>query len=208
MIHWRPIGSQTALYDELAELKRQGKARYIGVSLYTQNDIEAVLADDRLDGFMVALSLLNPDPFLALRERIAASGKAVIARSSLREGFLTGKFTRNTVFSDPRDQRSKWTRAQVAQVASQVDRFRFLEKPAGTLARAAIAYPLSFPEISTVALGVKRVWEADEDFGRAPGFRLTSEQFARITVLQEELDLREPRSLPARVWRSVRDRLR
>jgi aryl-alcohol dehydrogenase-like predicted oxidoreductase len=203
MIHWRPAASDTQLYDELMTLKRSGKARFIGVSLYTQSDIDAVLADERLDGFMVAVSLLNPDPFLACRERIAASGKAVIARSSLREGFLAGKFTRDTVFSDPADQRSKWTRMQIAQVVDQVERFRFLQVRAGSLARAAIGYPLTFPEISSVVLGVKRVSEAEEDFGRTPGFRLTAEEYSRVAELQFDLGVHEPQGLPARLWRRL-----
>jgi len=208
MIHWRPGEQESALYDELAKLKQSGKARFIGVSLYTQNDIDAVLADDRLDGFMVAVSLLNPDPFLARREQIAASGKAVIARSSLREGFLAGKFTRDTVFSDPADQRSKWTRAQIVEIVDQVEQFRFLEDRVGTLARAAIGYPLSFPEVSSVVLGVRRVWEADEDFGRAAGIRLTPEEFERVTALQKDLGLREPQGIAARIWQRITSGLR
>jgi aryl-alcohol dehydrogenase-like predicted oxidoreductase len=203
MLHSLPGPSESALFEELVRLKQSGKVRFVGVSVYTEGDIQAVLEDNRIDGFMVALSLLNPDPFLACRERVAASGKAVIARSALREGFLAGKFTRDTVFTDPADQRSKWSRKQVAEVVDQVERLRFLERSAGTMARAAIAYPLSFPEISTTVLGVKRVQEADEDFGRAPGLRLSAEEFAQVTALQYRLGLREPQGLPSRLWRRV-----
>jgi len=202
MIHWRPAQGDP-IYEELTSLKRSGKTRFIGVSLYSQQDVDAVLSDDRLDGFMVPVSLLNPDPFLANRERIAASGKAVIARSALREGFLAGKFNRDTVFTDPADQRSKWTRSQLAEVVDEVERFRFLEHRAGTLARAAIGYPLSFPETSTVVLGVKRVPEAEEDFGPAAGYRLLPEEYARVAALQQELGLRDARSWVGRLWRRV-----
>ena len=149
MIHWVPAAGDKLL-AELASLKRAGKTRFVGVSLYSAEEIDRVLANSALDGFMVAVSLLDPDPFLARRVAIAASGKAVIARSSLKEGFLAGKFTHATRFTDPADQRSKWSEQQIARTVDQVERFRFLEARAGSLATAAIAYPLVFPEVSSV----------------------------------------------------------
>jgi len=198
MIHWVPAAGDKLL-AELASLKRAGKTRFVGVSLYSAEEIDRVLANSALDGFMVAVSLLDPDPFLARRVAIAASGKAVIARSSLKEGFLAGKFTHATRFTDPADQRSKWSEQQIARTVDQVERFRFLEARAGSLATAAIAYPLVFPEVSSVVVGVKKVWEAEANFGKVPGYRLDDGELARVAALQGSLRLRATRSLLERL---------
>jgi len=200
MIHWVPRGKYAGLYAELEELKRAGKARFIGVSLYNANDIDYVLDETRVDGLMVPFSLLDPDPFLARRDRLRESRKAVIVRSALKEGFLTGKYKRDVRFTDPNDQRSSWTAARVAQTVDQAERFRVLEPEAGSLVRAAIAYPLSFPEVSTVALGVKRVRDAEENFGKVAGLRLSSESLVTVAALQQEMNLREPTGFLSRLW--------
>jgi myo-inositol catabolism protein IolS len=200
MVHWVPRGNDRGLLSELEALKRAGKARFIGVSLYNVDDVDYVLDEMQVDGLMLPFSLLDPDPFLARRQRLCDSGKAVMVRSALKEGFLSGKFRSDTRFTDPQDQRSRWTAERVAQTVERVERFRFLEAEAGSLVRAAIAYPLSFPEVSTVVLGVKNLPEADENFGRAPGRRLSPANLARIAALQRQLKLHESRGWLRRLW--------
>jgi aryl-alcohol dehydrogenase-like predicted oxidoreductase len=188
-IHWMPVGKDEALFDEMQKLKQAGKVRYTGVSLYNQKDIERLVARPDIDGFQVAFSLLDPDPFLARVRDIRASRKGVIIRSSLREGFLTGKFKRDTTFPDPADQRHELTREDIARLVDRVERFRFLEAEAGSMAVAAARYPLSFPEVSTVILGTKNVAQADSNFGRVPGAGLSPASLDRIRSLQVELGL-------------------
>jgi aryl-alcohol dehydrogenase-like predicted oxidoreductase len=203
MIHWAPKKDGAALYEELYALKKAGKARFVGVSLYDADEIDYVLDHASIDGLMVAVSLLDPDPFLARLDRLRASGIAVMARSSLREGFLTGKFKRDQRFTDPNDQRSKLTPEQIAELVDKVERLRFLEQEAGTMVRAAVAYPLSFPEISTVVLGSTSVAQADSNFGSIPGARLTPDALVRIAALQQELGLRIQEGRLKRLWKGL-----
>lgn len=188
-LHWVPRGKDESLFDELAKLKQAGKARFIGVSLYTAEDVDFILKRPEIDGFQVEFNLLEPDPFMARAAAIADSGKAVIVRSALREGFLTGKFKRDAKFPDPNDQRHKWSAEQVARTVDQVERFRFLEQEAGSMVVAAARYPLSFPQVSTVILGTKSVSQADSNFGKVPGARLSSQSLERISDTQVELGL-------------------
>ena len=190
MLHWLPRGDESGLLDELARLKQSGKVRYTGVSLHSALDIDHVIDKTELDGIMVRVSLLDPYPLLARRERLASSGLGVLARSVLKEGFLVGRFTRDTRFTDPNDQRSTWTEEEIVRAVEQVEQFRFLEQDAGTLARAAIGYPLSFPEVSSVVVGVKNVWEAEENFGRTAGYRLSPEVLDKVLMLQSEMGLK------------------
>jgi len=182
-------------YEELYALKRAGKVRYVGVSLYSAEEIDYVIDRTQLDGVQLCLSLLDPDPFLRRVARLRQSRLAVLIRSTLKEGFLTGKFRRDASFPALDDQRHAWSPAQIARTVDAVERFRFLEAEAGSMIRAAVAYPLSFPEVSTVLLGTKNAAQAAINFGQIPGARLSTANLRRVLALQDELDAGERRSL-------------
>jgi myo-inositol catabolism protein IolS len=177
--------------------------RFVGASIYTQRDIDEVLDHSMIDGVQLPFSLLDPDPFLLRGARLRQSGLAVLIRSALKEGFLAGKFKRDASFPDPNDQRHAWSAAQIAKTVDDVERFRFLEAEAGSMVRAAVAYPLSFPEVSTVLLGTKTAAQADSNFAQIPGARLSTASLRRILALQDELDAGGRRTLKALAKRAL-----
>ena len=182
-------------YEELLRLKKAGKVRFIGASVYSAHNIDAAIDIGILDGVQLPFSLLDPDPFELRIERLRTSGLAVLIRSALKEGFLTGKFTRTSTFPDPNDQRHSWSRTRIAQTVDDAQRFGFLEAESGSMVRAAIAYPLSFPEVSTVLLGTKNEAQAQANFGQIPGARLSSASLRRVLEVQDTLDASNRRSL-------------
>jgi aryl-alcohol dehydrogenase-like predicted oxidoreductase len=204
-LHWQPPRqSRESVYDELYRLKKAGKVRFVGLSLYSPRDIDYVLDHTMLDGVQVPFSLLDPDPFLLRMERLRQSGLAVLIRSVLKEGFLTGNFKRDATFPDPSDQRHSWSAARIASTVDAVERFRFLAAEAGSMVRAAVAYPLSYPEVSTVLLGTKTAAQAEENFGQIPGTRLSTGSLRQVAAVQDELDAGNRRSLKALVNRLLR----
>ncbi len=205
MVHWAPTSREHDLYEALYRAKKAGKARFIGVSLYTIGDISHVLSQTDIDGFMVAFSLLDPDPFLAKLDAIRKSGVGIIIRSSLKEGFLTGKYKRDARFPDPNDQRHSWTPEQIARTVDMAERFRFLEQEVGSMMVGAASYPLCFREASSVALGTKSVKHAETNFGVVPGTRLSDASLQRIQTLQREMGLFQRRD---RIVDAVRGLLR
>jgi aryl-alcohol dehydrogenase-like predicted oxidoreductase len=194
-LHWPP--PHHGVFEELYRLKKAGKVRFAGLSLYTAHDIDYVIDREMLDGVQLPFSLLDPDPFLLRAARLRQSGLAVLIRSSLKEGFLAGKFKRDATFPDPNDQRHRWSAAQIARTVDEVERLRFLEADAGTMVRAAVAYPLSFPEVSTVLLGTKTAAQAESNFGQIPGARLSAASLRHIVAVQDELDAGGRRGLRA-----------
>jgi myo-inositol catabolism protein IolS len=185
-LHWPP--PQESAYEELYQLKKAGKVRFVGASLYRAREIDHVIDRTHIDGVQLPFSLLDPDPFELRLTRLRESGLAVLIRSVLKEGFLTGKFKRDATFPDPNDQRHGWSRTQIATTVDQVQRFRFLEGEAGSMVRAAVAYPLSYPEVSTVLLGTKTAAQAQNNFGEIPGARLDPASLRRILTIQDDLD--------------------
>lgn len=194
-LHW--LTRDHRIYDELYRLKRAGKVRFVGASVYSPSDIDYVIDHAVIDGVQLPFSLLDPDPFLLRVARLRQSGLAVLVRSSLKEGFLTGKFKRAATFPDPNDQRHTWSAARIAETVDEVERFRFLEAEAGSMLRAAVAYPLSFPEVSAVLLGTKTAAQADSNFGQLPGARLSTASLRRIMRLQDALDAGKRRTFKA-----------
>jgi hypothetical protein len=63
---------------------------------------------------------------------------------------------------------------EIAKTVDEVERFRCLEADAGSMVRAAVAYPWSLPEVSGVLLGTKNTAQAESDFAEIPGARLSS----------------------------------
>lgn len=189
-IHFSPGRDESHLYEALYRLKKAGKARAIGVSLKNVYDIDRVLDETEVDGFMVALSLLDPEPFLSRVRRLREKRVAVVIRSALKEGFLTGRFTRDTTFTDPTDQRSTWSPERIAETIEAAERFKFLEAEAGSMVLAAASYPLAFPETSTVVLGTDKLSYAEVNFGEVPRFRLSTASLERIAQLQNQMGLR------------------
>jgi myo-inositol catabolism protein IolS len=197
-LHWQPPQQPyEQVYEELYQLKKSGKVRFVGLSLYTPRDIDYVIEHTMLDGVQVPFSLLDPDPFLLRMARLRQSGLAVLIRSVLKEGFLTGKFRRDATFPDPKDQRHSWSAARIAETVDAAEHFRFLEAEAGSMVRAAVAYPLSFPEVSTVLLGTKTAAQAAVNFGEIAGTRLSNASLRQVAAIQEELDAGHRRTLKA-----------
>jgi aryl-alcohol dehydrogenase-like predicted oxidoreductase len=205
-IHWAPRGKDEALFDELESLKRAGKLRFTGVSLRSAGDIDHVLARPGIDGLQICVSLLDPDPLVARLPLLRERGVGVIARSVLKGGFLTGKYADDARFTDPADQRREWDPARIRTLAQQARAFDFLAASAGSLHAAAIAYPLSFAEVSTVILSCKSVEQAEANLGAAPVAALPPAMLERIAQVQRQLGV-YPASGATRLWRRLKARI-
>lgn len=188
-LHWNPTGERRRLYDELHALREEGRARFIGVSLYSERDIDSVLSHGLVDAIQVCFSLLDPFPLRARLEPVRASGVAVIVRSALHSGYLTGKYDEHSEFHGAGDQRSQWTPRRRRDAARDAACFRFLEAEAGSLVAGAIRYALSYPEVSTVIVSSKSAAQATTNFGDALRGPLDGASLARIASVQRSLGL-------------------
>lgn len=205
-LHWAPRGKDESLFDELEALKRAGKLRFTGVSLRSAGDIDHVLARPGIDGLQICVSLLDPDPLIARLALLRERGVGVIARSVLKGGFLTGKYDAAARFTDPADQRREWEPAHIRTLAQQAQAFSFLAESAGSLHAAAIAYPLSFPEVSTVILSCKSVEQVEANLGGESPCALTPALLERVAQVQRQLGVFPARGV-AGLWRRLKARI-
>jgi aryl-alcohol dehydrogenase-like predicted oxidoreductase len=201
-VHWAPSANEESLYHELQELKRAGKIRFAGISLRSIGDLKRVLDHGVIDGIQMPVSLLDPTPLLPALELLRRQRPAVIARSALRGGFLTGKYRAGARFAENNDQRGQWNAARIVELERQADAFRFLQSEGVSLGNAALNYPLSFPEISTVVVSCKNALQATQNFGSQP-LQFDAPTLANIRRTQARLGLGR-RSLARNVLRRVK----
>ena len=187
------------VYRQLERLKASGKVRYLGVSLYSADSIRQVLSDDRIDGFQVAFNLVDVQPCRQCQPEIAAAGKGVLIRSSLKSGLLTGKYAPGVRFDPQRDHRARdMTADEIDRTLRWLESFRFLEQTEGSLLQAAARYPLAFDSTSSVLLGARSAEQARINFGEIPARPLSPESLQRIEDTQRRLGI--GRVNPLRRW--------
>lgn len=201
-IHWAPRGREEALYDELETLKRAGKIRFAGVSLRSAGDIDHALAHPVVDALQMPVSLLDPEPITSRRALLRERGVAVVARSALRGGFLTGKYDAGSRFESAADQRHEWDARRIATLAQQAQSLAFLAQRAGSLHAAAVGYPLAFAEVSTLILSCKDTAQVEANLGGVTA-QLPQESLAQIAQVQRQLGLTGASPL-RRLWRRAR----
>jgi len=171
------LAKDASVWEALADLKREGKVRFFGVSARTVNDALAYLKAAHAgeehsrrfgDTLQVAFNLLE--------QEAAAKGvfveahrqdRGIIARVPLASGMLTGKYTGDHYFP-PTDFRSMWSPGRVGETARRVESLRFLVKPpVESMTQAALAFVLSQDAVSTVITGAKTEAQVEENV-RAP----------------------------------------
>lgn len=190
LVHWAPSPeSAHELYEALYRVRKAGKARLVGVSLYSIADIRMVLHQTDIDLFMVPFNILEPDPLVATLDLLREKKPGVIARTSLYGGLLTGKYGREHRFTDPRDQRSDWPPEEIAAAVDGLRNFLFLEDLVGSTTIGAARYPLAWPEVSTVLIGTRTLAQAEENFSQISGRPLPPEVLDRIQTAQRSLDM-------------------
>ncbi len=136
--------------------------------------------------------------------RAAAVGHASnFLRAIIAEDNRTGKYDGQTEFTDPADQRHEWPRSRIRETARQARAFDFLTAEGGSLVDAAIAYPLSFAEVSTVVLSCKSVQQVEANLGGRKQFAFDAARLRRVEDVQHQLGV-FPIGRAARIWRRLR----
>jgi aryl-alcohol dehydrogenase-like predicted oxidoreductase len=174
--------------EALSEVVRSGKARYIGFSEWTPEQIEAGLAVPGAEKFVSSqpqYSALWRGPeaeVLALCERESISQ---VCWSPLAEGVLTGKYR-------PGQQPPEGSRAASAEMSTFIGRFLndetlsavarlapIAEQAGLSMAQLAIAWVLRQPNVASAIIGASRP-EQVHDNAAAAGVTLTPDTLAAI----------------------------
>ena len=177
----------------LAQLHRQGKALYVGISSYSPEltrQAAAMLAEQHVPLLIhqPSYSLLNRWIEDRLLDTLGDLGVGCIAFSPLAQGLLTGKYL-NGVPSDARaGERGSFSTAMLTQ--DVLDRVRALEAIARrrgqTLAQMAIAWVLRDPRVTSALIGARTVEQLDDSLGALDALDFSAEEIAEIDGYAKE----------------------
>lgn len=163
------------------DLKRTGKARFVGVSINDHQPDSALelIRTGLVDTVQVIYNVFDQSPERSLFPLTRQLDIGVIARVPLDEGSLTGTITEDTKF-DERDFRHFYFRGDhKKQVVEHVDALRRdLGSVDGALPEVALRFCLSQPAVSTVIPGMRNVQHAESNVAAAGKGRLDEKTMA------------------------------
>jgi aryl-alcohol dehydrogenase-like predicted oxidoreductase len=152
------------LFEPLERLKQQGKIRYYGISIHDPQEGLLAIKVGKPSTIQVVYNYLRRDAAEELFPRALAEGVGILAREPLANGFLTGKYTKDSIFPMG-DIRHQWPSKYQAQLINRVNDFL---KTVGdtspfTPAQTALRFVLAQPAVSTVLAGSKTVAQTEEN---------------------------------------------
>jgi len=165
-VHWPVAGVDPAdTMGTMADLRREGKIRAVGVSNYKLSDLQAAHAVAPLDGYQPGYHMLRRDIEGIELGWCAANHVGVIAYGPLAHGLFTGKMTAHTTFGDDdwRSASELFTDSAFAERVRLVDELAAVAEDAGRaggVAELAVAWVLRSPEITAAIVGARDAEQA------------------------------------------------
>jgi aryl-alcohol dehydrogenase-like predicted oxidoreductase len=142
------------ILDTMDTLRREGKARAIGISLRSPEEGARALALYPFDAVQVNFNLLDQRVLdTGLMDRCKERGAGVIVRTPLCFGFLTGEYSATQDY-DASDHRSRWNVEQRRVWSSAYQLFSGVKGRTDTPAQFALRFCLSFDAVSSVIPGM------------------------------------------------------
>lgn len=164
-------------------LKSEGKTSYCGVSIGRDYDIGIKLIESGLvDSLQIYFSLIDFKPVERLFPLAKKNNVGIIVAEPLAQGFLSGKYSENHSFSDT-DIRNRYPRDLIKKLSQRSNKFNFLENEVRSLSQIAIAYILSYDEISTCIPGSKNISQLKSNIESAE-IRLAEKEIQQIMEIQ------------------------
>ena len=184
-IHWpNPDEEIEEGWATMAELKQEGKVRWIGVSNFSVAQMERALKIAPITSLQPPYSMINRSIEPEILPFCEKNGIGVINYSPMQSGLLTGSMTKERVAAFPKDD---FRRNAKSFQGPALDRNLKLAAMLGEIGAGhgvsagvvAIAWTLAQPAITAAIVGGRSAKQVDGVFPAAE-FRLTEEEVAVI----------------------------
>ena len=190
--------------EALEQIVAAGKARYLGFSEWTTEQLQAAIDLAGPDLFVSSqpqYSMLWRAPEAELFGLCTANGISQIVWSPLAQGVLTGKYRPGQ--APPPDSRAANSDMNVAMdrlmdddVLEAVDRLRPVADQAGlSMAELALAWVLRRPEVASAIVGASRPEQVHAN-AKASGMQLAPDTLAAIEDALDDTPVKEPTLAP------------
>ncbi|MHB1959246.1 MAG: aldo/keto reductase [Acidobacteriaceae bacterium] len=184
-VHWPDPEDQIEEgWETLAELKQEGKVRYIGVSNFSVAQMERISKIAPITSLQPPYSMLNRGVEQEILPYCQQHNIGVINYSPMVSGLLTGAMTKERVAQLPQDDwRRNNARFQEPQLSRNLKLVELLREIGSARGRSpgevAIAWTLRQPAITAAIVGARNARQVDGIIGAAT-FRLQLEEITRI----------------------------
>jgi aryl-alcohol dehydrogenase-like predicted oxidoreductase len=189
-IHWPPDPDSADLeegWSTLAELKREGKVRWIGASNFNVRQLQRAQAIAPVTSLQPQYSLIHRDVEKQILPYCQHEGIGVIVYSPMASGLLTGAMSRARIDALPGDDWRKahpdFTEPNLSRNLALVERLQQIGRNHGRSAgEVAITWTLHNPTVTGAIVGARSAKQA-EGVMRAGDLRLTGDEILEIAEL-------------------------
>lgn len=186
-MHWPPDPDSRVLeegWGTMAELKREGKVRWIGVSNLNVPQLRRARAIASVTSLQPPYSLLHRDVESEMLPYCRREGIGVIVYSPMASGLLTGAMTRERIAGLPNDDWRKghpdFNEPNLSRNLELVERLKQIGRQHGrSTGEVAIAWTLQNPAVTGAIVGARNSSQA-EGVMRAGDLRLSSSELHSI----------------------------
>ena len=193
-IHWPPDPDSAQLeegWSQLAQLQRQGKVRWIGVSNFNVQQLRRAQTIAPVTSLQPQYSLVHRETEDQILPYCLQEGIGVIVYSPMASGLLTGAMTRERAAKLPKDDWRKnhpdFSEPALSRNLALVERLRVIARRHNRSAgEVAIAWTLHNPAVTGAIVGARNARQA-EGVMRAGDLRLTDEDVSEIETFVAEM---------------------
>jgi len=192
-IHWPPDPDSAELeegWSIMAQLQRQGKVRWIGVSNFNVQQLRRAQSVASVTSLQPPYSLLHREIEEQVLPYCLREGVGVIVYSPMASGLLTGAMTRERAARLPKDDWRKnhpdFTEPRLSRNLALVERLEEIARHHNRSAgEVAIAWTLHHPAVTGAIVGARNARQA-EGVMRAGELRLSDEEVNEIETFYAE----------------------
>jgi aryl-alcohol dehydrogenase-like predicted oxidoreductase len=192
-VHWPPDPDSAELeegWSTLADLQRQGKVRWIGVSNFNVQQLRRAQAIAPVTSLQPRYSLVHREIEDQILPYCLQQGIGVIVYSPMASGLLTGAMTRERATKLPKDDWRKnhpdFNEPKLSRNLALVDRLQEIARRHNRSAgEVAIAWTLRHPAVTGAIVGARNARQA-KGVMRAGELRLTDEEATEIETVVAE----------------------
>jgi len=184
-IHWpEPEEDIEEGWTAMAQLQREGKVRWIGVSNFSVDHLRRAQAIAPITSLQPPYSMLARELEEAVLPYTQANGIGVIVYSPMKSGLLSGAMTRERIAAMPADDwRRRTPHFQEPRLTRNLELAELLraigQRHGRTPGEVAIAWTLRHPAVTAAIVGMRSAKQVEGVIGAAE-FRLSPEEVQEI----------------------------
>ena len=164
------------------EMKKTGKASYCGVSVGRNYEVGIELINRGfVDALQIYFSLIDFGAMKKLLPLAKQKGIGIIVAEPLAQGFLSGKYTMNHIFSKT-DSRSRYPKKLIQRLLSRGEKFQNITNNI-KLNELALSYILNRDEVSTCIPSSRNIFQLKSNINSTK-IKLTEHILKKIENIQ------------------------